>query len=150
MATRVLVVSSDAAERSRAVSGLRRRGDVEVEEATDARQAHRAVNSADFDVLVIDGDMRPEGGQSVLYEIRASAEYRGAKAPPTIILMGREQDRWLSAWAGAHDAVIKPVDSFDLARRVLDLAATTGGAVPVESPGAVSAPVEADAPSELD
>lgn len=149
MAVRVLVVSSDPAERSRAVSGLQRREGIEVEEATDARQAHRAVNASDFDVLVIDGDMRPEGGQSVLYEIRASAEYRGGRAPATIILMGREQDRWLSAWAGAQDAVVKPVDSFDLARKVLDLAAETGGAVPVESPGAVSAPVEADAPSEL-
>lgn len=146
---RVLVVSSDAAERSRAVSGLQQRDSVEVVEATDARQAHRAVNSRDFDVLVIDGDMRPEGGQSVLYEIRASAEFRGAKAPPAIILMGREQDRWLSAWAGAQDVAIKPVDSFDLARRVMELAGQTGGEVAVATSESVAAPVEGDEPSEL-
>lgn len=149
MAVRVLVVSSDPAERSRAVAALVGREGVEVEQATDARQAHRAVNADDFDVLVIDGDMRPEGGQSVLYEIRAAAEYGGTKAPPAIILMGREQDRWLSAWAGAQEAVVKPVDSFDLARRVLDLAEETGGEVAVASPGTVGAPVEADEPSEL-
>lgn len=146
---RVLVVSGDAAERSRATAGLRREG-VEVEEAGDARQAHRAVNASDFDVLVIDGDMQPEGGQSVLYEIRASAEYRGTRPPPTIMLMGREQDRWLSAWAGAQDALVKPVDSFDLARRVLGLAGETGGTVPVSSDAAVAEPVAADEPAELD
>lgn len=150
MDVKVLVVSSDAGERSRALAALRAREGVEVEEATDARQAHRAVNATDFDVLVLDGDMRPEGGQSVLYEIRASAEYRGVKAPPTIILMGREQDRWLSAWAGAQEVVLKPVDSFHLAERVLGLAGETGGEVAVASSTSVSAPVEADDPAELD
>lgn len=150
MTIRVLVVSADPAERARASSALQRREGVEVVEVSDARQAHREVNSSDLDVLVIDGDMRPEGGQSVLYEVRAAAEYRGTKAPPAIVLMGREQDRWLSAWAGARDAIVKPVDSFDLARRVLDLAGETGGEVPVASPTAVAAPVESDVPSELD
>lgn len=149
LSVRVLVVSSDAAERSRATAALRHRDGVEVEEATDARQAHRAVNSSDFDVLVIDGDMRPEGGQSVLYEIRAAAEYWGWKAPPTIILMDREQDRWLSAWAGAQEALVKPVDSFDLAHRVIELAGATGGEVAVASPSDVASPVEGDRPSEL-
>lgn len=147
---RVLVVSSNAAERSRATAALRARPDVEIQEASDAKQAHAAMTDRGFDVLVIDGDMRPEGGQSVLYEIRAAAEFRGAKAPPAIILMGREQDRWLSAWAGAQDALVKPVDSFDLARRVLELAGETGGAVSVPTTGETAGgTLEGDQPPEL-
>lgn len=147
---RVLVVSSSAAERSRATAGLRVRPDIEVEEASDAKQAHRATGERAFDVLVIDGDMSPEGGQSMLYELRAAAEYQGAKAPPAIILMGREQDRWLSAWAGAQDAIVKPVDSFELSRRVLELAGETGGAVSVPTTGATTgSDLEADEPPEL-
>ncbi|MBW3576541.1 MAG: hypothetical protein KY462_02140 [Actinobacteria bacterium] len=118
---RVLVVSSDPGIRLRAGAALRARDGFEVDEATSAMDGHLLTSERDYDVLVIDGDMRPEGGQSLLFEIRARAEYEGVAAPPALMLMGREVDRWVSKWAGAADAVVKPVDSFDIARRVLAL-----------------------------
>ncbi|HEX2029135.1 MAG TPA: hypothetical protein VHF25_14170 [Nitriliruptorales bacterium] len=147
---RVLVVSPKADERLRLAGALLGRPDVEIVEATSAVEAHQLTSERTFDVLVIDGDMRPEGGQSLLYEIRARAEYRGEPAPPAIMLMDREQDRWISGWAGAADVMLKPVDSFDVAERVLELMRDTGGAVPVgDEEGTAGEPLAMDEPSEF-
>lgn len=147
---RVLVVSPKADERLRAAGALLARPDVEVVEATSAVEAHQLTARQAFDVLVIDGDMRPEGGQSLLYEIRAGAEYRGEPAPPAIMLLERDQDRWISGWAGAADVMLKPVDSFDVAERVLALVRDTAGAVPVgDEEGTAGEPLAMDQPSEF-
>lgn len=118
---RVVVVSENAAERLRAASGLLADDDVEVVEATGAADAHDLVEAGGVDVLVIDGDLVPEGGFSVLYEIRAAGELRGEATPPAIVLTSREQDRFLARWAGANAHVRKPVDPFELARLVRSL-----------------------------
>lgn len=122
---RVLVVSEDAKERMRATSALKLRADAEVTEAASAGSARDLVNAEDFDVLVIDGDLAPKGGFSLLYELREQGELRGEPTPPALVMMGREQDRWLAGWAGANEVMLKPVDSFVLAKRVSGLAGTT-------------------------
>lgn len=124
----VLVVSETPSERARASSALAVLGDVTIDEATAAREAHRMVADADYDVLVIDGDLRPQGGFSLLYEIRAAAELAGTTSPPAVVLLGREGDRWLAGWSGANAVERKPVDPFELARRVREVV----GEVPAE------------------
>jgi hypothetical protein len=61
---RVLVVSEDVKERLRAVSALRLHADAEVVEAASADEARRLllVDREEYDVLVLDGDMRPRAG----------------------------------------------------------------------------------------
>ena len=118
---RVLIVSEDPVERLRASSGLATQDGVELVEAESARAAHEQVASGGIDVLVIDGDLSPEGGFSLLYEIRAAGELHGHATPPALVAMGREQDRWLASWSGANDVVMKPVDPFRLADRVRSL-----------------------------
>lgn len=125
---RVLVVSEDAKERSRAVSALRLRADAEVVQATSAAEAKSRVRAQDFDVLVIDGDLRPQGGFSLLYELRAAADLYDEVSVPALVMIAREQDRFLSDWSGANELLIKPVDPFVLARRVRALV----GAEPAE------------------
>ena len=119
---RVFVVSEDATERRRATTALQRRPDVEIEEATSAREAHRRLAEGGIDVLVIDGDLRPEGGFSVLYELRAQGDLRGEPTPRAIVLLARPQDRFLADWARADVAVMKPVDPFEIAGHVSALA----------------------------
>lgn len=119
---RVLVVSEDAKERLRAGSALKLRADAEVVEAVSAGAARDLILDEAFDVLVIDGDLQPKGGFSLLYEMREQAEFRGGTTPPALVMMGREQDRWLAGWAGANEVMLKPVDSFQLAKRVNGLA----------------------------
>lgn len=132
---RVLVASEDAEVRARATGAMHARPDVEVIEAASASEAHRRLDEDDIDVIVMDGDMRPEGGYSVVYELRAAAELAGEHAPPAIMLVDREQDRWLADWAGATDALLKPVNPFDLAERVGELHRLTGGATPTATAG---------------
>lgn len=117
---RVLVVSENTTERLRATSALALR-DAEVVEASTSREAREQVVAHPFDVLVIDGDMSPKGGFSLLYEIREQGELRGEATPPALVMLAREQDRWLAGWAGANEVMLKPVDPFALADHVAAL-----------------------------
>ena len=126
---RVLVVSEDAVERLRAVSALRLHTDLDVEvvEADSGPDARRLLaEEPAFDVLVLDGDLRPKGGFALLYALRSRAELEGQSQPPAVILAGREQDRWLADWAGANAVLVKPVASFPLAREVESLVGVGG------------------------
>lgn len=121
---RVLIVSHDPKERMRAASALTLAADAEVVEVATAREAQELATDEGFDVLVLDGDMSPKGGFSVLYEIREAGAFKGRATPPALVMMGREQDRWLAGWAGANEVLIKPVDPFVLAERVSGLVGT--------------------------
>jgi DNA-binding response OmpR family regulator len=120
---RVLVVSEDVGERLRAVSSLRLHDVGEVVEVASAEEARDLLLRQDerFDVLVVDGDLSPRGGFAMLYDLRARAALEDTSSPPAIVLAAREQDRWLGAWAGANEVVLKPVDPFGLAQRVAAL-----------------------------
>ncbi len=130
---RVLVVSQLALQRRRAVSGLQLAGDgpddVDVTEADGPWTARRALEGDGFDVLVIDGDLEPMGGFSLLYELRQDAVQAGGEdSAPAVVLTTRGEDDWLADWAGANRTLRKPVDPFRLAAVVRELA----GAGPAE------------------
>ena len=120
---RVLIVSEHRVQRARAASMLRSRPDVDVTEAASAQEAKRLLVDEDFDVLVIDGDLAPQGGFSFLYEFHLQAEFAGTPTPPAIVLTARPEDRWLADWAHAATTLPKPVDPFDVARTVDELLA---------------------------
>lgn len=115
---RILVVSESPSERDRAVSALALIDGAEVDEASGARQATELVMDAQYDVLVVDGDLAPKGGFSWLYELNAAAQLAGVAPPPAIVLTARPQDDWLADWADARGVLRKPVDSFLLADMV--------------------------------
>lgn len=119
---RVLIVSEDPAERRRAASALHLHDDVEVVEAGAGPDAATHLRDRTFDVLVVDGDLRPKGGFSWLYELRQHARLDGVQRPPAIVMVAREQDRWLAGWAGAEVVLPKPIDVFDMLREVVALA----------------------------
>jgi DNA-binding response OmpR family regulator len=118
---RVLVVSEDTAERLRAISALRLHADdAAVVEAASGDEARRLllVDREEFDVLVVDGDLRPRGGFAVIYDLRQRAGVDDVSSPPALVMTSRDQDRWLAGWAGANEVLLKPVDPFELARHV--------------------------------
>lgn len=125
---RVLVVSEDAAERQRASSALTLQADAEIVEVATGDEARTRLIDGDLtvDVLVIDGDLQPRGGFAVLYDLHARADLASTQLPPTVVLTARDQDRFLVTWSRADAAVSKPVDPFELARVVGDLAAGSG------------------------
>lgn len=132
---RVLVVSEQVSERLRATTALHLREDVEVVELDSAKAAKALLEQESFDVLVIDGDLRPQGGFSLLYELREAGEYLGVASTPALVMIAREQDRFLSDWSGANELMLKPVDPFEMAARVEALA----GAAPAAHDVAESA-----------
>ena len=124
--TRVLVVISDDVVRARAVSALGLRSDLALTVVTSIHEAAPLV--ADTDVLVVDGDLQPKGGYSWLYELREQAALHGTTRPLSVVLTERVQDAFLVDWSSAEAAVTKPVDPFELARTVAELAGTTATA----------------------
>lgn len=119
----VLVVSENAVERLRAVTALELHAEADVVEVGTADEARRLLLEEQLavDVLVVDGDLRPRGGFAVLYDLRARAELAGEPPVPALVMAAREADRWLAGWAGANEVLLKPVDPFELARRVAAL-----------------------------
>ncbi len=119
---RVLVVSDDEAERQRIVGALSLVS-ADVEQVDDVERMRRLLidEPGGFDVVVVDGDLRPRGGYAALYDVRARADLEGFAVPVSIVVAEREPDRWLASWAGANAVVFRPVDGFELARRVREV-----------------------------
>lgn len=116
---RVLVLVHEAHERMRATTALALQEGIEVVESSSPKDARRLMReSAPFDVMVVDGDIQPQGGFSFLYELRAQDALAGRETPPALVLIAREQDRFLTDWAGGNELLLKPVDPFEVARRV--------------------------------
>lgn len=126
---RVLVVSEDPTVRLRASSALTLHAGAEVIELSSGEDARGRLRRGEIapDVLVLDGDLQPRGGFALLYDLREQAALEAAQVPPAIVLLAREQDRFLASWSAADATLPKPVDPFVLARTVGEL---TGRAVP--------------------
>jgi DNA-binding response OmpR family regulator len=111
-------------------------------EVFEVRTPERAVALLDdgegFSVVVGDADTAPSGGFYLAREIKARAEM-GRSMPPVVLLLAREQDRFLAKWSQADAHILKPVDPFNLAEVVQ--AVVNGRPVP-ELPGVGSAPTK--------
>lgn len=116
----VLVVVADLDESARVRSALGLRGDLSVTAVASIDEARPHLPTAD--VLVVDGDLRPKGGYSWLYELSGEAQHAGTTRPPAVVLTDRSTDQFLVSWSGAEAPIAKPVDPFALARAVATLA----------------------------
>ncbi len=130
---RVMIVSEVAAERQRAATALAMRAGVDVVEVESAAEARRIQAQDPCDVLIVDGDLRPKGGFSLLYELRADAELAESPQVPAVVLVERGPDQWLAAWARADATVNKPVDPFAVAALVERLAPDVATPAPAEA-----------------
>ncbi len=107
----VLVYSNRAPVRDEVVMGIGRRpapdvGRVDFLECSSVSEVLMAVDDDAADVVILDGEAQPVGGMGISRQMHLELE----DVPPVILLIRRDDDRWLSTWARA-DAVIKyPVD----------------------------------------
>lgn len=123
----VLLYSDDIATRDavRVAVGRRPARDVEVItwlECATAAAVIEAVETGEFDVLVLDGEAAQTGGLGLCRQLKNEI----FNCPPVLVLTGRPQDGWLAAWSQADLAVPHPLDPFALAGAVAELGRKLG------------------------
>ncbi len=121
----VLLYSDDIATRDavRIAVGRRPARDVEVTtwlECATAAAVIEAVETGDFDLLVLDGEAAPVGGLGLCRQLKSEI----FSCPPVLVLTGRPQDGWLAAWSQADLAVPHPLDPIAVAGAVAELGRT--------------------------
>jgi DNA-binding response OmpR family regulator len=123
----VLLYSDDIATRDavRVAVGRRPARDVEVtswRECATAAAVIEAVETGEFDLLVLDGEAARVGGLGLCRQLKNEI----FNCPPVLVLTGRPQDGWLAAWSQADLAVPHPLDPIALAEAVAELGRTVG------------------------
>ena len=118
----VLLYSDDVATRHavRVAVGRRPARDVEVNnwlECATGLAVIEAVETGEFDLLVLDGEAAPIGGLGLCRQLKDEI----LDCPPVLVLTGRPQDGWLAAWSLADLAVPHPLDPIAVARAVAEL-----------------------------
>jgi CheY-like chemotaxis protein len=118
---KILLVSGDARVRAQVTTALIGRDDLLVTEvATPQRALQQVDDEGPWDIVIGDNDTAPTGGFFLAREIKARGQM-GLDMPPVVLLLARDQDKWLSNWSQADAYVVKPVDPFDLAEVVTSL-----------------------------
>jgi CheY-like chemotaxis protein len=130
----VLLYSDDIATRDavRVAVGRRPGRDVEVSmwlECATAAAVIEAVETGEFDLLVLDGEAGQTGGLGLCRQLKNEI----FRCPPVLVLTGRPQDGWLAAWSQADLAVPHPLDPFAVAGAVAELGRRVGASATTSS-----------------
>jgi DNA-binding response OmpR family regulator len=125
----VLLYSDDIATRDavRVAVGRRPSRDVEVStwlECATAPAVIEAVETGEYDLLILDGEAAPVGGLGLCRQLKNEI----FSCPPVLVLTGRPQDGWLAAWSQADLAVPHPLDPLAVAGVVAELGRRVGAA----------------------
>ena len=127
----VLVYATDPVVRDqvRLAIGRSPAAGVTVDAFLDTSDADEVVRGADEgvpDLMILDGEAWPTGGLGLCRQLKNEL----SSPPPTIVLIGRRDDRWLGEWSQADAVLMHPIDAVELARTVVSLlspaSATTG------------------------
>jgi len=111
---KVLVVNQNERLSGELTSALVGEESVEVLEVRTPQLALRLLDRGDrFDLVLADADTAPTGGFALSREVKARARM-GREVPPVILLIAREQDKFLAKWCEADAFIIKPPDPFNL------------------------------------
>ncbi|MBU1357272.1 MAG: response regulator [Gammaproteobacteria bacterium] len=110
----VLLVEDDELIATGIVAGLRLHG-LTVHQETSAAAAQAAVESAEFDVCILDLGLPDEDGMALLRRWRTRRQHL-----PVLILTARDavEDRVAGLQTGADDYVLKPFDLDELVARL--------------------------------
>lgn len=119
----VLVYSDDADTRAavRLAVGRRPAADLPTVSWTECATAPAVLASADaenLDMIILDGEAVPAGGLGLCKQLKDEI----VGCPPILVLTGRPQDAWLTAWSRADAAVPHPLDPVAVAEAVAGLA----------------------------
>jgi two-component system phosphate regulon response regulator PhoB len=112
----VFVVSDDPLVREECEYGFP--SDTKVEIFHDERDATAAMADRAPDVVIVDLQTGNAGGYSLTRRMRSSSHLSEV---PVLILLEREQDRWLARQSGATESRVKPLPTASLVHEALEL-----------------------------
>ena len=108
----------------RAASDL---GRIDWIECANYSQLRNQLDSGDIDLVILDGDAQPSGGIGLCRQFKNEID----DCPPIIVLLAREQDRWLAAWSQADATIVRPIDPVLAASTVAQTLRTRASTIPV-------------------
>ena len=124
----IIVYSDDSSVRASIVSALGRRVAVDLPEheihefatgsALRAYVDGKSVGGGSrADLFILDGEAAQEGGLGMARQLKDEL----FNCPPVLVITGRKEDAWLSAWSLAEASVVHPIDPFTLAKTAAQL-----------------------------
>jgi DNA-binding response OmpR family regulator len=127
----VLVYSPHDEVRSAVRSGVGRRaaelGRIDWIECSSYREVRIELDAGSAGLVILDGDAQPTGGIGLTRQFKNEI----ADCPPIIVLVAREQDRWLAAWSQADAVLIRPIDPVTASATVTATLRAHRSAIPV-------------------
>lgn len=115
----VLVYSNRPEVREAVMLAIGRRpapdvGRVDYLECGSVAEVLMAVDAGQADIAVLDGEAQPTGGMGISRQIHMELD----RVPPVILLVRRQDDRWLATWAKAEELLMYPLDPVSAAETV--------------------------------
>lgn len=119
---KVLLYSDDRTRRAevRTLVGRRASFDTPMIEWTDVATPEMVVAHAEetqFDLIVLDAEAGKHGGMGVTRTLKSEV----FKLPPVLLIIAREQDKWLASWSEAEAVVTLPLDPIRLQETIAGL-----------------------------
>jgi DNA-binding response OmpR family regulator len=120
--TTLLLYSVDPAFRDRVQLAVGRSPAAGIDSITylEAAVAGAVIDAVDrrvVDLLVLDGEAWPTGGLGISRELKNSRD----DCPPIVVVVGRNDDRWLGRWSQADAVLVRPVDAVEMRATVVRL-----------------------------
>ena len=131
---RVLVYSDNARVRATVKTSLGHRpsediSDVEIYDVATEPALIKVMDTRKFDLVILDGETSPAGGLGVCRQLKDEI----FNCPPIIVLVARQDDRWLATWSRADAIVAHPIDPRALVKAALGLLNPVNSAPQVNS-----------------
>lgn len=86
-------------------------------EADGIAEVLGAADSGRLDLAVLDAEAQPTGGMGVCRQLKNERD----DPAPVIVVVRREDDRWLATWSQADAVLVQPLDPVTAARTVADV-----------------------------
>lgn len=88
------------------------------------------LDAGGVDLAVLDGEAQPTGGMGLCRQVKNEI----VDCPPVVVVVRREDDRWLATWSEADAVLVHPLDPLTAAETVAQVlrARLVGTALPVQ------------------